>query len=258
MYLEALLQNLTNVPMCLTSVTLEPSLHFDCKPLNKVKVDSGHEESGTETVTGQENTEQWVFGPVNRFQPNEFRQYLFCLSPKEGIRTNFKLLKSVTVIGKLDIVWMSGIGCNGHLQTSQLERMAPNYKEIKLTVESIPSMVQIKQVFNLRIKLTNCSDIEVEPYLSFDNQDKDTSICWLGISGSSLGKVKPSSSTDFEVTCYPVKDGLAPIPSLRITVPSIKFEETFNELAYVFIKSDDAMEINGQSSVNVDNAISVC
>lgn len=149
-YLEALLQNLTNVPMCLTSVNLEPSQHFDCKPLNKIRTKDS--QGLDDTVHG----EQWVFGPVNRFQPNEFRQYLFCLSPKEEIKANFKLLKSVTVIGKLDIVWMSGIGCNGHLQTSLLERMAPSYKDIKLTVVSIPSMVMIKQIFDIVIKLTNC------------------------------------------------------------------------------------------------------
>ena len=143
MYLEALLQNLTNVPMSLTSVNLEPSAHFDCKALNKITSENG-------------SREEWVFGPVNRFQPNEFRQYFFCLSPKEEIRTNFKLLKTVTVIGKLDIVWMSGIGCHGHLQTSQLERMAPSYKEIKLTVQTIPSQVALKKIFHLKIKLTNC------------------------------------------------------------------------------------------------------
>lgn len=247
------MQNLTNVPMSLSSVNLEPSTHFNCKSLNKIKSnsssaeDAGHDKDQLMAVTdggdGHEGQE-WVFGPINRFQPNEFRQYLFCLSPKDEIKNNFKLLKTVTIIGKLDIVWMSGIGCNGHLQTSQLERMAPNYKEIKLTIEKIPSQVALKQVFDISVKLTNCSDTEMEPFLSFDNQDKDVSILWLGISGKSLGKVKPGSAIDFDMKCYPVQTGLSPIPKLRISVPgnNLKLEETFSELSYVFVNEQNVNE----------------
>ena len=142
MYLEALLQNLTNLPMCLDSVKLEPSSYFDVKSMNK--------------VTTQEGNEEWVFGPVNRFSPNEFRQYLFCLNPKEEYRNNVKLLKNVTFIGKLDIMWTSGIGCKGHLQTSQLERMSPNCSDIRLTVIKIPSEVELKKKFHFVFKVTNC------------------------------------------------------------------------------------------------------
>lgn len=101
-YLEALLQNLTNNPISLDQVSLEPSAYFDVKAMNKITLESGEE--------------QWVFGPINRFNPNEFRQYLFCLTPKDHVKRDVKLLKSVTVIGKLDIIWTSGIGCRGHLQ----------------------------------------------------------------------------------------------------------------------------------------------
>ena len=89
----------------------------------------------------------------------------------------------------------------------------------------------------------------MEPFLSFDNQDKEVSICWLGISGSSLGKVKPSSSIDFTMTCYPVKPGLSPIPTLQITVPALRLDEKFTELAYVFI-ANDSSEINPVSSIS--------
>lgn len=94
--------------MCLEKVTLEPSQYFDVKEMNKIIIN---------------DQEQWVFGNINRFNPLESRQYLFCLTPKSEVKQNSKHLKSVTVIGKLDIVWTSAIGVHGHLQTSQLERM---------------------------------------------------------------------------------------------------------------------------------------
>lgn len=108
-YLEALLQNLTTSPISLEQVNLEPSQYFDVKPMNKVQLENGQE--------------QWVFGPINRLNTNELRQYLFCLTPKEHVKNDVKLLKHVTVIGKLDIVWRTSLGIRGHLQTSQLERM---------------------------------------------------------------------------------------------------------------------------------------
>ena len=93
--------------MCLEKVVLEPSEHFDVREMNKIQVDGG---------------EQWVFGKNNVFNPFESRQYLFCLTPKSRYACNLKALRSVTVVGKLDIVWITGLGIHGHLQTSPLER----------------------------------------------------------------------------------------------------------------------------------------
>lgn len=130
------------MPISLNQVVLEPSVYFDVKPMN--------------TVTLEDGTEQWVFGKVNRFNPNEFRQYLFCLTPKESVSHDIKLLKNVTVIGKLDIMWTSAIGASGHLQTSQLERLPPSYSDLKLTIEQIPSEVQKKNKFEIICRITNC------------------------------------------------------------------------------------------------------
>lgn len=107
--MEALLQNLTTTPISLERVMLEPSDYFDVKPMN--------------TIIKEDKSEEWVFGQVNRFNPQECRQYLFCLTPKPDIRYNCNILKNTTEIGKLDIIWVTGIGEKGHLQTSQLERM---------------------------------------------------------------------------------------------------------------------------------------
>lgn len=64
-----------------------------------------------------------VFGETNCINPLDSRQYLFCLTPKPGTVSYSKLSKNVTSIGKLDIVWRTGMGERGRLQTSQLERM---------------------------------------------------------------------------------------------------------------------------------------
>lgn len=68
-------------------------------------------------------SESSVFGPVNYMTPLDVRQYLYCLTPKPEMCANPKLLKGVTNIGKLDIVWKTNIGEKGRLQTSQLQRV---------------------------------------------------------------------------------------------------------------------------------------
>lgn len=107
-YLETLFQNLTTLPIQLKSVKLE-SADFEVSSLNFLK-------------STNEQEEQWIFGKVNRLDPNESRQYLFTLRPKSEIRLIPSAIKSISAIGKLDIVWISGIGERGHIQTSQLER----------------------------------------------------------------------------------------------------------------------------------------
>ena len=69
-----------------------------------------------------DSKENWIFGNINRLNPMESRQYLFSLTPRTEIKLDPTLAKSVSAIGKLDIVWLSGIGEKGHIQTSKLER----------------------------------------------------------------------------------------------------------------------------------------
>ncbi len=52
------------------------------------------------------------------------RQYLYCLKAKPIPGSNRPpIIKGVSNIGKLDIVWKTNMGEKGRLQTSQLQRM---------------------------------------------------------------------------------------------------------------------------------------
>lgn len=98
---------MTTFPIQLKSVSLD-SNDFEVTPLN--------------FTMEEPNSEKWIFGDVNRLNTMESRQYLFILKPTPEARLNPTLIKAITSIGKLDIVWLSGIGEKGHIQTSQLER----------------------------------------------------------------------------------------------------------------------------------------
>lgn len=62
---------------------------------------------------------------MSYLQPMDTRQYLYCLKPKPEYAEKAGVIKGVTVIGKLDIVWKTNLGERGRLQTSQLQRMVP-------------------------------------------------------------------------------------------------------------------------------------
>ena len=64
-----------------------------------------------------------VFGTLDCLSPKDTRQYLYCLSPRPELYSDTRLLKGVTNIGKLDIVWKTTMGERGRLQTSQLQRV---------------------------------------------------------------------------------------------------------------------------------------
>lgn len=64
-----------------------------------------------------------TFGKMSYLQPMDTRQYLYCLKPKPEFAEKAGVIKGVTVIGKLDIVWKTNLGERGRLQTSQLQRM---------------------------------------------------------------------------------------------------------------------------------------
>lgn len=64
-----------------------------------------------------------VFGKVDYLNSMDTRQYLYCLTPKPELYEENKVLKGVTNIGKLDIVWKTNLGEKGRLQTSQLLRV---------------------------------------------------------------------------------------------------------------------------------------
>ncbi|KAJ4438077.1 hypothetical protein ANN_14016 [Periplaneta americana] len=136
-YLEAQVQNITTGPICLEKVSLESSHLFNVTALN--------------TALDGES----VFGHVNVLQPQASRQFLYCLAPQPSLTSDLRLLSGATNIGKLDIVWRSNLGERGRLQTSQLQRMAPDYGDIRLSVQELPNIVNLEEAFTFVCRIIN-------------------------------------------------------------------------------------------------------
>ncbi|XP_013389860.1 trafficking protein particle complex subunit 13 isoform X2 [Lingula anatina] len=218
-FLEAQIQNITPGPIYVESITLDPSVYYTAVELNSC---------------GGKNSNEPVFGSVNYINPLDSRQYLYCLTPKTEMYSENKVIKGVTTIGKLDIVWRTNLGEVGRLQTSQLQRVAPGYGDIRLSVQAIPDAVEIEKPFSVTCRITNCCEREMDLLLVLQNTSK-VGLLWCGISGKQLGKLPPGSSLDLPLTIIPISPGLQTISGVRLTDSFLKRTYELDEIAQIFV-----------------------
>ncbi|XP_078221573.1 trafficking protein particle complex subunit 13 isoform X17 [Callithrix jacchus] len=218
-FLEAQIQNITTSPMFMEKVSLEPSIMYNVTELNSVS-------QAGECVS--------TFRSRAYLQPMDTRQYLYCLKPKKEFAEKAGIIKGVTVIGKLDIVWKTNLGERGRLQTSQLQRMAPGYGDVRLSLEAIPDTVNLEEPFHITCKITNCSERTMDLVLEMCNTN---SIHWCGISGRQLGKLHPSSSLCLALTLLSSVQGLQSISGLRLTDTFLKRTYEYDDIAQVCVVS---------------------
>ncbi|XP_063310143.1 trafficking protein particle complex subunit 13 isoform X3 [Pelobates fuscus] len=219
-FLEAQIQNITTSPMFMEKVSLEPSMMYNVSELNTVYRDS--DRSST-------------FGTKTYLQPLDTRQYLYCLKPKPEFAEKAGIIKGVTVIGKLDIVWKTNLGEKGRLQTSQLQRMAPGYGDVRLSIETIPDTVNLEEPFEIMCKITNCSsERTMDLILEMCNTN---AIHWCGVSGRQLGKLHPSSSLHLTLTLLSSVQGLQSVSGLRLTDTFLKRTYEYDDIAQVCVVS---------------------
>lgn len=232
-FLEAQVQNVTAGPLCLEKVGLEPSPMFRVMPLNHIP------NSDTEGEEDQEE-KRLVFGRVNYLQPQDSRQYLFCLTPRSDLKLTYKQLKGTTNIGKLDIIWRTNLGDRGRLQTSQLQRLAPNHGDIRFNVETVPSTVGLYKSFKMTCCIFNNSERTLDLELNLENVNKPR-ILWSGSCSRKLGLVEPSGSMDVVLEAVPQSTSLQSVSGIRITDSLLMRTYQFDDICHIYVVKDETM-----------------
>lgn len=215
-YLEAQVQNITSGPITLEQVSLESSQQFSVKSLNEI-------------VDGLS-----VFGDITLLQPQESCQYLYCLTPKDNIAKEIKLLSAAKNIGKFDIVWRSNLGEKGRLQTSQLQRMTTEYGDVRLTYEMLPSKATVDEPFDFKCKIVNASERTLNLILKLRSLP-DSSMLWCGISNRKLGPLEPGKSVYVNLTALPINTGLHNITGLSLVDLFLKRTYDYDYLASIYV-----------------------
>ncbi|XP_072949239.1 trafficking protein particle complex subunit 13 [Epargyreus clarus] len=215
-FLEAQVQNITSGPIILEQVSLEGSHQFAVKSLN------------------EDGDGQSVFGDVTLLQSQESCQYLYCLTPKENVSQQIKLMAAARNIGKLDIVWRSNLGEKGRLQTSQIQRMSPDYGDIRVTYENLPSKVTVDEPFNFNCKIVNASERTLDLILKLRSL-QNSSLLWCGISNRKLGPLEPGNATYVNLTALPINTGLHSITGVSLVDLFLKRTFDYDDLASVYV-----------------------
>ncbi|EJD75555.1 hypothetical protein LOAG_17321 [Loa loa] len=213
-YLEAQIQNTSELPMVLEKVILEPSDFYISSEISPPEIEN-------------ENMEQ------SYLNPSDIRQYLFCLKPKT---TDYSLnyFRKGIAIGKLDMVWRTSMGERGRLQTSALQRMAPGYGDLRLTIEKIPATVKVLQPFHIVCRLHNCSERPLDLVLTLDDK-LQPNIAFCSTSGVELGQLPPNSTTDFSLELLPLTPGLQSVSGIRVTDTFLRRTYEHDDIAQVFV-----------------------
>ncbi|CAH0550754.1 unnamed protein product [Brassicogethes aeneus] len=220
-YLEAQIQNITNGPICLEKVNLDASHLFDVTSLNV-------------TPTGDS-----VFGKTQLMHPQTVCQFLYCLTPSEKLSSDLKSLRGATNIGKLDIVWRSNLGERGRLQTCQMQRMGPDYGDIRMSVVEIPNFVVLEELFSIKCKIINNCERTVDLMVYLENVE---GIAWCDISGRKLEPLPPHSVKILEFKCIPILPGLKSIAGIKLLDTFLKRTYPYNDLGQVFVMVNDRKE----------------
>ncbi|XP_018332544.1 trafficking protein particle complex subunit 13 [Agrilus planipennis] len=217
-YLEAQVQNITSGPIFLERVELDATHLFNVASVN-VKKQGGS-----------------IFGKLTMLQPQATCQYLYCLSPDAKLSADTKLLSGATNVGKFDIVWRSNLGERGRLQTSQLQRISPEYDDIRLFVQEYPNFVLLEEAFHFKCRLTNNSEYTMELTLSVEECD---GITWCEISGQKLQPLSPKGTVDLELKLVPLVPGLRSISGIRLVDTFNKKTYSFDDFIQVFVMVND-------------------
>ena len=110
------------------------------------------------------------------------------------------------------------------LETIELERETPGYRNMRLSLGTIPDTVILKEPFHITCKITNYSDRKMKSVLRMCDTD---SIHWCGSSGRYLGKLPPGSTLSFTLTILSLQLGLQSISGIQITDKLLKKDYMF-------------------------------
>ncbi|CAO1433023.1 unnamed protein product [Diamesa tonsa] len=230
-FLEAQIQNITASSICLEKVELESSESYTVTSLNSLPNGDS------------------IFSSINRLQPQNSCQFLYCIKPIPSVASDLKAMKLANNIGKLDIVWRSSnLAERGRLQTSQLQRSPIEYGDLKLTVLVAESICKIGEPFHFSCRVTNTSGRTMDLMMNLKTVPKK-GCAYTGTIEDSLGTIEPEKFKDFSLTIFPTKLGIIQITDLQLLDIFMKRTYDFEDFLQVYVVNDINEEYEMQKYV---------
>ena len=214
-YLQAQIQNITNVPMVMENVSFEPSSQYKVTDMNSAS---------------------YSFDGISYMNPRDTRQYIYKLTPENPNAIHRSVEGQVA--GKLDITWRTQMGERGRLQTSNLLRRVLNPGEIRVTVEKLPNVIKSEIPFPVTLNIINCSDRLLQLEVQLQNLESNP-LRWLGVSGRSLGSLdnKTGASIKFEAMLVSSYPGLHALNGFKLFDSFLRKTYEFNNITTIYVVS---------------------
>lgn len=228
-YVVADIQNQTPSILNMTVVELESSAAYTVTNLNNLH---------------HENSESSLCEPWRFIRPNEVTTYMFYLKPRTDV--SFEQIHSTTTLGKLDIVWMSGFGERGRLQTNQLPKPTPSITttnigylpDLRVFLINGEGQCLLEQPQTITIRILNCTQRSMDLSLAFDNSfSQGEQFLWIGVVSKHLGKLDTHQTLDVQLQFVPLTLGLKRIGGLKLTDLSMRHTYDFNDFHSIFVRS---------------------
>jgi len=226
-YVVADIHNQTPSILNMTTVELEPSNAYTVTNLSNL-----HHESSENSLC-----EPWRF-----IRPNEVTTYMFYLKPRP--EASFEEIHSTQTLGKLDIVWMSGFGERGRLQTNQLPKPTPSIAttnlgylpDLRIFLMHGQGKCHVEEAQKFSIRILNCTQRPMDLSLNFDGPfAKREQFVWIGTISKQLGKLDAHHTYDMEVELVPLTCGLKRIGGLKLTDLSMRHTYDLDDFHHLFV-----------------------
>eukprot|EP00041_Stephanoeca_diplocostata_P002559 m.28037 g.28037 ORF g.28037 m.28037 type:complete len:497 (-) comp13519_c0_seq1:26-1516(-) len=201
--LEARVQNITQTPMHIEKVAIHASALFEATDLNVVLAG----DAGTDPVT--------TFDTMKYLKPQDIRQYLYRLCPKNDSPEIAAEARAATAVGKLEITWRTNLGELGRLQTNMLPRTPSAHPTIETTVLDVPGGVCFGESFQLQCQVWNRGAQDVELTLR-ELPEKMGNVHFCGVSNRSLPTLAAQKHMTIEIDLIALSTGLQHIRGLAL------------------------------------------
>ncbi|UJR38297.1 hypothetical protein I4U23_030967 [Adineta vaga] len=226
-YIVADIQNQTPTILNMTTVELETSHAYTVTNMNNL-----HHENSENSLC-----EAWHF-----IRPSETTTYMFYLKPRDD--ATFEEIHSTSTLGKLDIVWMSGFGERGRLQTNQLPKPTPSIAttnlgylpDLRIFLMRGQGQCYVEEAQKCSIRILNCTQRPMDLALTFDSSfSKREQFLWIGIISKQLGRLEAHHTYDIELELVPLTCGLKKIGGLKLTDLSMRHTYDFDDFHHLFV-----------------------
>ena len=123
------------------------------------------------------------------------------------------------------------------IQTSQLQRLAPNHGDIRFNVEVVPSTVCLYKCFKITCCIFNNSERTLELELNLENVNKPR-ILWTGCVSKKLGLVEPSGSIEVVLEAVAQSPGLQSLSGIRLIDSLLMRTYQFDDICHIYVVKD--------------------